>query len=454
MQTWQSRYSRRGFLKLMGSSTAAVALAACVAPPPPTAPDAASGAGAGGTAAEGQVFLNYWTGWSGFEFDALQQLVDQFNEEHPGIFVNMTTVFGQYDKVLTAIAGGNPPDVVSAVWLHQLVSMAARNGLQPVTDYAERDGITGEEYFPQFWEAWHWNNHLWGLMITANANVIAYRTDLFEEVGLDPDNPPKTLDELDAAAQLLEKVDSNGNIERVGILPAGITWWGRVFGGDFYNEAQQQITANNPKVVASLTWMGSYRQRLGPEKVAAFQSGFGDYMSTQNSFFVGKEAMTQVGEWFIEFQRRFATDLDMRFMPAPPPEGGRENCTTFGGSVFTIPAGVQYPDASWEFIKWLSQDENMGEFCYQIHNVPPKVKPAYEERFISDERFKMAVDLLNGPNAFGPDKMPVNDFLFNRLQEAESSVFQGEMAAQDVLDRVTQETQDELDKTLERLNMS
>ena len=73
-----------------------------------------------------QAFLNYWTGWSGFEFDELQKLVDQFNKEHPDIFVNMTTVFGQYDKVLTAIAGGNPPDVVSAVWLRQLVSIAAR----------------------------------------------------------------------------------------------------------------------------------------------------------------------------------------------------------------------------------------------------------------------------------------------------------------------------------------
>src|SRR5438105_14397339 len=74
------------------------------------------------------AFLNYWTGWSGFEFDELQKLVDKFNKANPDIFINMTTVFGQYDKVLTAIAGGNPPDIVSAVWLHQLVGMAARGG--------------------------------------------------------------------------------------------------------------------------------------------------------------------------------------------------------------------------------------------------------------------------------------------------------------------------------------
>ena len=58
--------------------------------------------------------------------------MDQFNETNDGaIYANMSTVFGQYDKVLTAIAGGNPPDVVSAVWLHQLVSMAAATASSP-----------------------------------------------------------------------------------------------------------------------------------------------------------------------------------------------------------------------------------------------------------------------------------------------------------------------------------
>lgn len=94
-----------------------MALAACAAPISPAgAPAVQTGAGAeaGATAASGQAFLNYWTGWSGFEYDELQKMVDKFNESHPEIFVNMSTVFGQYEKVLTAIAGGNPPDVATA----------------------------------------------------------------------------------------------------------------------------------------------------------------------------------------------------------------------------------------------------------------------------------------------------------------------------------------------------
>jgi multiple sugar transport system substrate-binding protein len=440
--------NRRSFLQMVGAGGAAMALAACTVP---VAPAGAPAGQADAPAASGQAFLDYWTGWSGFEFDELQKLVDKFNEEHKDeIFVNMTTVFGQYEKVLTAIAGGNPPDVVSAVWLHELVSMASRGGLQPVTGYAEAAGIDGSEYFPQLWDAWWYNGDLWGLMITSGSQVIAYQPALFEEVGADPANPPKSTTDLDLVAQSLEKVDANGNIERVGLLPAGLTWWGRVFGGSFYNAENQTITANDPKIVAALEWEASYRQRLTPEAVAAFQSGFGDYMSPQNSFFVGKEAMTQVGEWFIQFQKKFAPDLVMEFMPAPYPEGGNDNTTTFGGSVFTIPTGVKAPEASWEFIRWLSEPQNMGDFCFNIQNVPPKLALASEDRFVSDPRFQLAVNLLNGPHAFGPDKMPVNSLLFSRLAEAESAVFNGQMTAQAALDQVTAEVQAELDKVLQR----
>src|SRR5262245_43991988 len=62
--TSKKLHSRRAVLRMMGAGGALVALAACT---PPTVPSA--GQAAGGAAKSGQAFLNYWTGWSGFEFD-------------------------------------------------------------------------------------------------------------------------------------------------------------------------------------------------------------------------------------------------------------------------------------------------------------------------------------------------------------------------------------------------
>lgn len=437
-----NKLSRRGFLRLGATAGLGLAAANLVGCAPATPGGAAT--------PSGQAFLNYWTGWSGFEFDELQKLVDKFNKEHPDIFVNMTTVFGQYDKVLTAIAGGNPPDVVSAVWLNQLSSMAARDGLMPLDDYAKKDGIDGSAFFSNVWDAWHTNGHLWGLMVTVNADVLAFRRDIFEEVGLDPDKPPTTIAELDEAAKALDKVDANGNIERYGFFPSGLYWWGYVFGGNYYDDATKKMTLNDSKVIAALDWMSTYAKRLDITKVDAFKTGFGDYSSPQNSFFVGKEVITRVGEWFISFVEKFSPGLAYDFMAAPSPEGGRPNCTTFDGSCFTIPKGVKRPEASWEFIKWLGQPENMGDFAFAIHNIPPNPTVAKEERFISNPLFKKAVDLYTGPNAFGPPKIPVVDFFFSKLGEAEGAVMHGQKDAETALNEANQAVQEELDKALSR----
>ncbi len=450
--TMRKCVTRREMLRFLGAGAAGAVLAACAPAgqaPAPAAP-AEKEEGAAAPAKEGKAKYDYWTGWSGFEFDALQKIVDKFNEAHPDTPFVMTTVFGQYEKVLTAIAGGTPPDVVSAVWLHQLVSMAARNGLMALTGYADRDGITGDPYFPNLWDAWHWKGDLWGLAITANSNVIAYRKDLYREVGLDPEDPPDTISELDEAAMKLDKFDENGNIVRYGLYPGYLFWWGNVFGGTFFDEEAGKITANDEPIVAALEWMRGYAERLDPAKVAAFQQGFGDYMSPQNAFFVGKEAMTQVGEWFISFVDKFAPGLEYDFMPAPIPEGGREMCTTFGGSIFTIPNGVKNPDVSWEFIKFLSEDENMGEFCYVIHNVPPKTGVAYQDRFVGDPKFKLAVDMLSGENSFGPPKTPVTEFYFTKLGEAEDAVKQGQKTAQEALDEVVEVVTQEYERAMKR----
>ena len=198
----ERKVSRRDFLR---ASMAAGTAAAISAMP------------AGLTYAQEQAFLNYWTGWSGFEFDALQALVDQFNEEHDNSYVNMTTVFGQYEKVLTAIAGGNPPDVVSAVWLHQLVQIASQGALTPLTAYAEAAGIDGSEYFPQLWENWWYNGELWGLDVHLECARLGFLAAGFGRAG-----HQRTADQHRRAwtklAQAFEIIDGDGNIERVGLL--------------------------------------------------------------------------------------------------------------------------------------------------------------------------------------------------------------------------------------------
>lgn len=58
-----------------------------------------------------QVTVDFWVNWGGtFKDDYQKNVIDEFEKKHPHIKVNMTFVEGT-DKLLTSIAGGNPPDV-------------------------------------------------------------------------------------------------------------------------------------------------------------------------------------------------------------------------------------------------------------------------------------------------------------------------------------------------------
>jgi len=93
------KLSRRDFLRTAGTAAAGLAAVNLIGCAPAT-PTAAAEQNPGTSAsANDKLFLNYWTGWSGTEFDALQLAVDKHNKEFPNAFVNMTTVFGQYEKV-------------------------------------------------------------------------------------------------------------------------------------------------------------------------------------------------------------------------------------------------------------------------------------------------------------------------------------------------------------------
>jgi len=144
--------------------------------------------------------------------------------------------------------------------------------------------------------------------------------------------------------------------------------------------------------------------------------------------------------------KQYAPNTQYDYMVFPHPDGGRENYTTFDGSVFTIPTGVKHTDQAWGFIKWLSDDQNMGDFDFAIQNIPPKQAVALSDRFVSDPRFKFNVDVFSGKGTMAPPKTPVTDQLYTSLSAAEDAVHQGTKTAAQALKDAQADMQAALDK--------
>src|SRR5688500_12277374 len=160
------RLGRRRLLGSLAGMLPAAALAGCGA------------AGAHG----GPLEIRYWTGWTGHELDVQKRLVEEFNRLHAGIRVRVLSVFGSYQKVRIAFAGGATPDVCSAVWADELAGYAMRGVLRPLDPLLQRSGRSGEELVPGVWRMVQYRGRPYGLAVTTNTSFIVYNKKIFREV--------------------------------------------------------------------------------------------------------------------------------------------------------------------------------------------------------------------------------------------------------------------------------
>ncbi len=408
--------------------------------------------GCGNRHASGPTEIIYWTGWSGHELEIQRRLVDRFNAAHKNIHVKLLSVFGSYQKVTIAFAGGDTPDVLSAVWADQLAGYAMRGALTPLDSYLKVSGRKPSDWVPGVWRMLQYKGHTYGLAATTNSTFITYNKDIFRAAGVA--HLPRTIAELDEVAAKCTKYDSHGRFICYGFRPAGLLTWAYVFGGSWYDPVTDKITANDPKNVEALRWMASYAKKYDIRKMQGFESTFGNSQSVSGPFFVGKIAMWTTGEWAEQFIRRYAKDLNWGYFPLPYPPGGRPKAMSLGGSVFVIPSACKHKKEAWEFLNWICGPEAVSDFCYGIGNIPPIRTVAASERFQKVPLLKFAGDLISSPNAFGPPQMPVWPTYLNEISKAEDFAVYGGADPKKLLDNVQKKMEDELADAMDGRKMT
>jgi multiple sugar transport system substrate-binding protein len=341
-----------------------------------------------------RVVVDYWEKWTGNEEQQMRTIVDEFNQTvgaEKGIFVRMVSTAAVNQKTLVATAAGVPPDI-AGLYDQNLVQFAAMDALEPLEDLAAERGITASYYKPVYWNACNYDGHLYALISTPMTVALHYSRRAFAESaealradGLDPDRPPRTIDELDAYAKVLDVVDAQGHVTRAGFLPMEPNWFINFvsfwFGGSFWDAKTEQFTLTDPKVVAAYRWIQSYSKRLGKDAMTTFQSGFGNFDSPQNAFLAGQVAMEQQGPWMANFiyklkpqmsTVRWSKDEEMKLplserlknyewaaAPFPSAVPGMEDVTYCGFDVLAIPRGARHRREAFEFIAWINRQDVM-----------------------------------------------------------------------------------------------
>lgn len=189
-------------------------------------------------------------------------ILESFNKEYPNVEIDIQLLpwNGRYEKMLTAIAGGDPPNVV---YLNdfQVPLFAATDNLVNMNEVFTQEEL--ETYFKLgALKAVSYEGEVYGAPILLNSMTYLYNVDLFEEAGLDPDNPPETWEEIEKAGELMTKLDANGEAEQIGLRfdlnrpsPVGsilpFVW---AAGGNVL-DAENNVIINSPEAVRALDYI-------------------------------------------------------------------------------------------------------------------------------------------------------------------------------------------------------
>jgi ABC-type glycerol-3-phosphate transport system substrate-binding protein len=309
----------------------------------------------------GRLRVTYWEKWTGFEGRAIQQVVDRFNEMQDRLHVDLVTMSQIDEKVLVAIAGGDPPDLVG-LWSAGLPAFAEKRALMPLTPFMDKAGMRKEDFIDVYVDLNMYEGEIYGLPTTPATVALHWNKTLFREAGLDPERPPRTLAELDEMAQSLTKYDPGGHLVQLGFTPAEPGWWpwawGFWFGGKLWDGTD--ITFNSPENLAAFRWIQSYASRYGAAELRRFQSGIaGNFASPQNAFFTGRVAMVLQGVWMANFISQYAPELEWGAAPFPAAVPGMENVTIAECDSICIPSGARHPEQAFEFLRFLCSQEGL-----------------------------------------------------------------------------------------------
>jgi multiple sugar transport system substrate-binding protein len=382
----------------------------------------------GSNAATDVKVLRVWVQW-GDNPAQIQALFDKYTAE-TGIKVEVTAPLAD-DKILPALTGSEPPDVL-VLSGGDLAKSFYKEGLVDELSGAIKAGnIDMADFYTAPLTQCQQGDLILCLPWGTDAYALFWNKDMFEAAGLDPEVPPATMEELVEFADKLTVVGADGTIEQIGFIP-NHSWshtdlYVRNFGGFWYSDDGSALTANSQPMIDALTWQQQFFTKYGVDNVQAFSSGFGEYGSPDAPFYAGKVAMMVEGEWQTgpNFIPALKPELNYGVVAFPPPADHPERAGTIvnQGTAVVIPSGAPNKDASAKLLAWMMSPAIVAEeFCFNA-NLPTSKKAAEDACFKElGDKFQVFVDLMSSENAFAVLTTPLSFELNDALGSAEEEI--------------------------------
>ena len=149
----------------------------------------------------------------------INRAVERYCEMHPEVHISLEQLkWDQIDaKLMTDYRAGAAHDIAwtSPQWMAKHFVTGDLLDLSPLLDWSAEE-VADFSWNPA-WKASERDGKVLGVPNGVHTRVVCFRRDYFEEAGLDPDNPPRTLDEVVEAALRLTRREQSREVWGLGV---------------------------------------------------------------------------------------------------------------------------------------------------------------------------------------------------------------------------------------------
>jgi ABC-type glycerol-3-phosphate transport system substrate-binding protein len=232
---------------------------------------------------------------------------------------------------------------------------------------------------------------MWGLPIDGESTGLFYRTDRFEEAGID--GPPQTWDEFQADAAKLTVPSKDQYGYELFASEAAYYWYPWLYqaGGDLLSSDGKSVAFTSPEA----------------KKAADFYVGLAkyspkDYLNSNSydgrvAFEQGQVGMYMAGAWFAGTLHDEQPQIDDKWATAPLPQGPAGCKTTIAGDALIMPNQTKSSDAAWLWMEYLSRPAQIAKMTYKTRGtlLPPLNSLLNSDEIVKDKPvLKGFIDLM------------------------------------------------------------
>ena len=387
------------------------------------------------------VFESYNFGLAGAWTDTFNALIAQFEKQYPNIKVTPQKPQGSdpnpahnaAPSVQTETAAGNPPDVAQ-LGFDTLTYAAQSLGAQPLTDLFGKTELDNEfggqyPYAAPIRSIGDVNGKTYGVPFVLSTPVLYYNATLFQQAGLDPNNPPKTWADVQADGQKIKQATGKDGAYVDCLTKSASDWCfqslvrsndGHVLSADGKTLTYaDQPTVQAVKSMQDLVTAGAMPKLSQLQATQAFPRGDLGMMLESSAVQGTFQKGAQGGKW------------DLRAAPLPSFTGRQAVPTNSGASLFVFSKDPAKQRAAWDLIKFLTSPQSYDMITSKIGYLPLRLDllsdPAHLQSWAAQNpMIKPNVDQLAHVEPWvafpGSNFQQIRDSMMDAV---EKSVFQG-----------------------------